>query len=158
MHRAGASASPMHSNGTRPRSVALVVDDSPMCRTMIAEVLRNRGVSVLVATDGYQAISILSRQSRDIDLLIVDTEMPGVHGWEVIRFARLKVRKMRVLRLGHLGDSVPAAEYEAFRALPSLGKPFTTARLLETIRRRFKLPMAQPLGPNRPASGRDDSP
>ena len=119
---------------------------------MIAEVLGNRGVTVLVATDGYQAISILSRRSREIDLLIDDTEMPGIHGWEVIRFARTKARKIRVLRLGRLDDSAPAPEYETFRALPSLAKPFTSARLLETIRQRFKLPMAQRLGPNCPVT------
>jgi DNA-binding response OmpR family regulator len=118
---------------------------------MIAEVLRKNGMNVVEATDGYQAIGILSRCSREIDFLIVDTEMPGIHGWEVIRFARTKARKMRVLRLGHLDDT-PAPEYETLRALPSLAKPFTSARLLETMRKRFKLPMAQRLGPNCPAT------
>jgi CheY-like chemotaxis protein len=145
----------MHSNGTRPRSIVLVVDDNPMCRTMIAEVLRNSGASVLVATNGYQAIGILSRRSPEIDLLIVDTEMPGVHGWEVIRFARTQVRKMRVLRLGRLEDTAPGPEYETFSALPSLAKPFTSARLLETMRQRFKLPvMSGCLGWERPGTPR----
>lgn len=86
------------------------------------------------AQDGYLAIGILSRRSKEIGFLVVDTEMPGVHGWEVIRFARSRAPAMPVLRLGRKDDVVPANDYEPFRALPAVAKPLTPAALLEGMR------------------------
>jgi DNA-binding response OmpR family regulator len=85
------------------------------------------------ASDGFQGISVLSRRGRELDLLLVDTEMPGVHGWEVIRFASRVVSRLRVVRLGRHDDVVPAAEYSAFQALPVLEKPFTSSDLRARI-------------------------
>jgi DNA-binding response OmpR family regulator len=111
-----------------------------MSRAMTARTFQDHDVEVLVAKDGYQGIVLLSHRSRDLALLIVDTEMPGVHGWEVIRFARMKAPKIRILRLGRPDDVVPAPEYELFRVLPSLAKPFTSAVILATARGQFRFP------------------
>jgi CheY-like chemotaxis protein len=130
----------MHSNGRRSGVTVLVVDDNPRYRAMAAEALRTQGVEVLVANDGYQALGVISHRCRDIRLLIVDTEMPGMHGWEVVWFARMKAPRMRVLRLGFRDDLVPGAEYEKFRSLPSLAKPFAQDVLLQMVRRQIGLP------------------
>jgi DNA-binding response OmpR family regulator len=135
MRRVGAFAFPMHSNGRRPGVTVLVVDDSPTYRAMAAQALRAPGVEVLVASDGYQALEVISHRGRDIRLLIVDTEMPGMHGWEVVWFARMKAPRMRVLRLGFRDDLAPGAEYEQFRSLPTLAKPFSQEVLLAMVRR-----------------------
>lgn len=113
---------------------ALVVDDDALSRSLAARTLAAAGFHVLQARDGFQAVAILSRQASDIAFLIVDTEMPGMHGWEVIRFARRKSSRIRVLRLGRRDDAVPGAEYGPLVSLPSLGKPFTPARLLAKIK------------------------
>jgi DNA-binding response OmpR family regulator len=101
---------------------------------MIARTLHEKGFEVLEAGDGYLGIGILSRRSKDLGLLVVDTEMPGVHGWEVIRFARSKVPRIPILRLGREDDVVPAGDYEPFRALPAVPKPLTPATLLASVR------------------------
>jgi DNA-binding response OmpR family regulator len=116
----------------------LVVDDDGLSRSLAARTLAATGFHVLQARDGFQAVAILSRQASGIALLIVDTEMPGMHGWDVIWFARRKAPKIRVLRLGRRDDAVPGAEYGPLASLPSLGKPFTPARLLEKIQRKRK--------------------
>jgi len=121
---------------------ALVVDDDGLSRSLAARTLAAAGFQVLQARDGFQAIAILSRQATDISLAVVDTEMPGLHGWEVIRFARRKAPRIRVLRLGRRDDAVPGPEYDPLVSLPSLSKPFTPARLLRWIRRRKKVPAA----------------
>jgi len=113
-----------------------VVDDDPRCRAMIAATLIDEGFEVIEAAGGYQATGILSRPNHDIHLLIVDTEMPGLHGWEVIRFGRSRAPKLRALRLGRCDDAPPGAEYQALRSVTCLSKPFTSDRLLAAIRRR----------------------
>jgi len=111
------------------RPKVLVIDDDPLCRTTLASALAHQGCEILEASDGFQAISVLSRRGRELDLLIVDTEMPGVHGWEVIRFATRRLPKLRVVRLGRRDDLVPAAEFARFQSLPVLQKPFMPSEL-----------------------------
>jgi two-component system C4-dicarboxylate transport response regulator DctD len=121
---------------------ALVVDDDGLSRSLATRTLAAAGFEVVQARDGFQAIAILSRQASDISLAVVDTEMPGLHGWEVIRYARRKAPRIRVLRLGRRDDAVPAPEYRPLESVPSLSKPFTPARLLGSLKRRKKAPAA----------------
>ncbi len=117
---------------------ALVVDDNPMCRELAAETLRAHGLEVIVARDGFEAIQVLSRRADRLAFLIVDTEMPGVHGWEVIRFATSKAPAMSILRLGRAGDDVPGGDYRALSAVPVLCKPFTVAELISSLQSRSR--------------------
>ncbi|MGH7527836.1 MAG: response regulator [Gemmatimonadales bacterium] len=119
------------------RTTVLVVDDNPMSLEFAAATLRKEGVSVLVARDGFQGISLLCSRGHDLALLIVDTEMPGVHGWEVIRFARTRVPAIRILRVGRPSDEAPGAEYQALQKVPVLQRPFTPADLLARVRRQL---------------------
>jgi DNA-binding response OmpR family regulator len=112
----------------------LVIDDDPRCRASIAKTLQDQGCEIVEASDGFQGISVLSRRGRELDFLVVDTEMPGVHGWEVIRFASRVAPRLRVLRLGRLDDLVPAVEYRGFQGLPVLEKPFSPSELRTQVR------------------------
>jgi two-component system, OmpR family, KDP operon response regulator KdpE len=138
VRRAGAFVFQMTKNGQNAGRTVLVVDDDPRCRAMIAASLTAEGFNVLEASDGYQAIGVLCRPSPDLHLLIVDTEMPGLHGWEVIRYARSRAPRLRTLRLGRCDDAPPGAEYHALRSVPCLSKPFTSDRLLASVRRRAR--------------------
>ena len=125
----------MKGNGRRAAPTALVVDDDPRCRALVAAALTEAGFEVLSAGDGYRATAVLARPELDLRLLVVDTEMPGVHGWAVIQYAKAKHRRLRVLRLGRADDEVPGAEYAAFRHLPTLSKPFGASELMGWIER-----------------------
>jgi CheY-like chemotaxis protein len=129
---------PMNRNAlpSRPRPTVLVIDDDPRCRAAIARTLHQQGCEIVEAYDGFLGISLLSRRRGELDLLVVDTEMPGVHGWEVIRFASRVVPKLRVVRLGRLDDLVPAPEYAGFHAFPVVEKPFTPSELRAAVRMR----------------------
>jgi CheY-like chemotaxis protein/DNA-binding CsgD family transcriptional regulator len=66
----------------RPQSV-LVVDDVPESLAFLCEALDSAGFTVLVATDGAQALERLCRIEPDVVLL--DACMPGMDGFEVCR-------------------------------------------------------------------------
>jgi two-component system chemotaxis response regulator CheY len=136
VRRTGLSYFQMTNIASPPLPTVLVVDDDALCRSMVATTLSRQGFDVIVASDGYRAIGALSRFHQSIRLLIVDTEMPGLHGWEVIRFGRSKNPKLRALRLGRGDDAPPGMEYQTLRSVSCLSKPFTPDRLLATIRRR----------------------
>jgi CheY-like chemotaxis protein len=64
----------------------LVVDDFADGREMLSEYLSFRGVEVVTAGDGAEAIEI-ARQ-RPPAVILMDLSMPGIDGWEATR--RLK--------------------------------------------------------------------
>ncbi len=74
----------------------LVVDDNPVSRELIREVLENPQQRVLEAQDGQEALERVSREEPDVVLL--DIQLPVLNGYEVLRrlrddprFARLPV-------------------------------------------------------------------
>ena len=69
-----------------PREIVLLVDDSPDALGFLTEALEQSGFSVLIATSGQFAISIVDRITPD--LILLDAVMPGMDGFETCR--RLK--------------------------------------------------------------------
>src|SRR5437879_2666444 len=95
----------MVNNGHAPRPTVLFVDDCPSIRELAASALQaNGGCNLLLASDGLAALGVLSRVGAlsrlggRVALLITDTEMPGLHGWDVIRYARLQAPDLPILR------------------------------------------------------------
>lgn len=80
-------------NDGDPRTVVLVVDDSPGTLAMLTDALEQIGALVLVATDGASAMTAVSRIVPDIILL--DAVMPDINGFETCR---------RLKRLPELAD------------------------------------------------------
>ncbi len=64
----------------------LVVDDSPVCRTMIADALREIGHKVLQAADGQQGIA--AYEAHRPDCVVTDLLMPGVDGHQLLGHIR----------------------------------------------------------------------
>ncbi|HEU4587612.1 MAG TPA: response regulator [Gemmatimonadales bacterium] len=120
------------SRRTRPR--VLLADDCAGARAVAARALGRAGCRVIVASDGFQAIGTLGDPTVSLELIVVDTEMPGMHGWEVIRFARFHRPTTPVLRLGRAGDVPPAPEFRRFEAVPVLAKPLTARAVRAAVR------------------------
>ena len=68
------------------RDIVLLVDDSPEALGFLTEALEQSGFSVLIATSGNVALSIVERISPD--MILLDAMMPGMDGFETCR--RLK--------------------------------------------------------------------
>jgi len=64
----------------------LLVDDSPTVRRMLDWSLKSLGVKTVQAADGLEALEIL--RVREVDLVIVDLNMPRMDGIELIRSLR----------------------------------------------------------------------
>ena len=65
----------------------LIVDDSPMIRTIIASHLRKSGIAEIdFANDGVEAFDLALR--RLPDLVITDLSMPNMDGFELCRLLR----------------------------------------------------------------------
>ena len=64
----------------------LLVDDSPTVRTMVADLLKSKGIQVIEAVDGVEAIEKI--QSQRPDLVITDIVMPRMNGYELCRWVK----------------------------------------------------------------------
>lgn len=69
----------------------LIVDDSPTMRRMVAAALQGLPASTFEeASNGLEAIEILARGG--VSLMILDLNMPDMHGLEVLKFVRSHTR------------------------------------------------------------------
>jgi CheY-like chemotaxis protein len=84
----------------------LIIDDSEEFLRMLKDYLRKHHPALTVAACS-DPIACLGRISKDLDLLVVDLEMPGLDGSKVLDYAKAKgIDKNRIIIL-----SARSAEY-----------------------------------------------
>jgi CheY-like chemotaxis protein/CHASE3 domain sensor protein len=69
----------------------LVVDDDMRNVFALSKALRLQGLQVVMAQDGYKALTQLEARA-DIDLVLMDIMMPGMDGYETMRRIRAKTQ------------------------------------------------------------------
>lgn len=112
----------------------LVVDDSPTMRRMIMSSLRALSeVQFEQAESGLDAIEKLTLFK--FDLVILDLNMPDMHGMEVLRFIRTHVSYdgMPVVILTTKNDEETRNEAISAGASGFITKPFLPSAFAETI-------------------------
>lgn len=72
---------------SQPPARLLVVDDDENNRDLLSRRLIRRGFDVGVASDGYRALETLGREAYD--LVLLDVQMPGLSGFEVLQQIRV---------------------------------------------------------------------
>jgi CheY-like chemotaxis protein len=77
-----------------PQQIALVVDDSMLIRHTVCRFLEQRGFSVASATNGLEAMEILSNVLPD--LIVTDLMMPKMTGSELISAVKANPRMARI--------------------------------------------------------------
>lgn len=113
----------------------LVVDDSATMRRMVVAALRSLGtVSFDEAQSGLEAIERLSL--GPVDLVLLDLNMPDVHGLEVLRFLRSHkaFQEIPVVVLTTRGDEESREAALREGATLYLTKPFAPAELAPQVR------------------------
>ncbi len=112
---------------------ALIVDDSPTMRQMVAFTLRQAGFEITEAADGQLALSELEKKT--FQLVITDLNMPVLDGVGFIRAARKNVahRFTPILMLTTESQDSRKQEGKAAGATGWLVKPFDPEKLLAVI-------------------------
>ncbi|TNV53160.1 chemotaxis protein CheW, partial [Corallococcus exiguus] len=83
---------PVRAPAPRRRRI-LVVDDSPLTRELVANLLEAVGYDTLRAADGPSALEQLGQEGPPVELVVTDLEMPEMDGVELTR--RLKADPAR---------------------------------------------------------------
>jgi len=66
---------------------ALVIDDSRTVRIIIGQILREIGMEVIEAKNGVEALELI-RRDPDVELMLVDWNMPEMNGLDFIKVVR----------------------------------------------------------------------
>ncbi len=86
------------------RAKVLVVDDEPVIRSLLSDVLREEGLDVVVAKGGEEGIS---RARKDnFDLIFTDIHMPDVDGIEVLKVVKGMNRSTEVILMNSYPDGL----------------------------------------------------
>ncbi|GII03552.1 response regulator transcription factor [Planobispora takensis] len=109
----------------------LVAEDERMLADSIAEGLRGEALAVDVAYDGEAALERL--HVHEYDVLVLDRDLPGVHGDEVCRAVVADGALVRVLMLTAASDVRSRVEGLSLGADDYLSKPFAFEELVARV-------------------------
>ncbi len=115
----------------------LLLEDEPTIREVLKEYMTISGYQVTEAERGDQAVSLL--QEEAFDAAVLDIMVPGIDGFEVLRFIREQKPDMAVIMLTALGDEKTQVKAFNLYADDYIIKPVSPIILLkrmETVLRR----------------------
>jgi CheY-like chemotaxis protein len=111
----------------------LVVEDEPVVRGVILEMLGEHGYRTFEAGDGPAGLQIL-RSDRRIDLLVTDVGLPGMDGRQLADQAREMRPGLKVLFITGYAESVAMAGGFLQPGMEMITKPFDLDNLSRRVR------------------------
>jgi PAS domain S-box-containing protein len=111
----------------------LVVEDEPVVRGVILEMLQDQGYRTLEAVDGPSGLRILRRDQR-IDLLVTDVGLPGMNGRQLADQARETRPGLKILFITGYAESVAISDGFLQPGMEMITKPFELDNLARRIR------------------------
>ena len=114
------------------RPVILVVDDDAPILLLMRNLLREFGFDPVAAGSGEQALA--EAQRRTPDLILLDRNMPGMSGDEVLAAMRNDGALSTVPVLMLTGEPMEPDEIARLGANAAVQKPFDVPALVEMIR------------------------
>lgn len=107
--------------GACPGTV-LIVDDQPLIRMMLKELLEQDGVAVIEAPDGGSAIEAVRK--RGVDFVLLDLKLPDMSGIEALKGMRRVDDSVSVALMTGFGSPEQLAEAELLGVRTYFMKPF----------------------------------
>ena len=113
----------------------LVAEDNSVNQQVIQGILQNAGHNVRLASTGEEALDMLSADLDNIEMVILDMNMPKLSGIEVVKSLRFMDTKSRIPIIMLTADATPEAKEISIKAGVNrfLTKPIDSHGLLESI-------------------------
>ena len=118
----------------------LVVEDERVLADDVAEGLRDAGMAVDVAYDGTDGLEKATVNRYDV--VVLDRDLPGLHGDEVCRQLVSSVPESRVMMLTAAGGVEDRVDGLTLGADDYLAKPFAFVELVDRVRALLRRPPA----------------
>ena len=118
------------------RHKILVVDDEHLIRWSLEQSLKKQGYDVLACGSGEEALRLM--QEEDPDLMLLDIQLPGINGVEVLERAKEIDEDVIILMVTALGVLETAVRAMRLGAYDYINKPFNLDELAIVIRKALE--------------------
>jgi CheY-like chemotaxis protein len=105
----------------------LIVEDDPLQREVLAELLRSKNIDVIECATAEAAELVIGRSGAELSALISDVMLPGQSGVELARFAKSQFPRLKVVLVSGALDAAPVPHAQFLR------KPYSAAELLREL-------------------------
>lgn len=119
-------------NFPTPLNRVLLIDDDVELGDLLVEYLRREGMECRVVHDGEAGV--MSAQSGDYDIAVLDVMLPGIGGFEVLRRVRASGAQLPILMLTARREEVDRVLGLEAGADDYLIKPFSPRELVARLR------------------------
>ncbi|MBI3003704.1 MAG: response regulator [candidate division NC10 bacterium] len=119
----------------------LIIDDEKLVRTMLTDLLRARGHTVVTAEDGASGLAAAQKERPNV--IILDVMMPGIDGFEVCEALKKDAMTARIPVIILTASDDPHLTKKAFK----VGAAFTLIKTSKPERVLSTLHLALTLAP-----------
>jgi PAS domain S-box-containing protein len=140
----GKPAAPRRSMMAGGSETVLLVEDDDRVRVLVSTMLRKHGYTVLLASQGDQALEIAARHHGRIHLLLTDVVMPGISGRVLSERLMITRPDTRVLYMSGYSDDAILRHGVKSAGTHFVQKPFSAESLAEKIRETLSAPLNVP--------------
>ncbi|MFI5251125.1 MAG: PAS domain S-box protein [Bacteroidota bacterium] len=112
----------------------LVVDDETSICEITKETLENYGYKAMIANDGNEAIALFTQHKNKIGAVLTDMMMPNMDGPSTIKALRKINPRIKIIAASGLITQDKLSEPSVTGVQAFLQKPYTTEKLLTTLR------------------------
>jgi two-component system, cell cycle sensor histidine kinase and response regulator CckA len=120
----------------------LIVDDEESLRSLLCSALNHKGYRTTTAASGLEAIELVSDPTREFDAVLLDLNMPGASGLDVMKVIRICRPDLRVIVIsGHITHDARAA-FEHLGQRAFVQKPYKLDELGRILRGVLQAPPA----------------
>jgi DNA-binding NtrC family response regulator len=109
----------------------LVVEDDQSTRHVVCQLLRSTGYEVREATNGIEALEILTREA--VDLVITDFVLPFVDGFRLVELMQLKWPNLPTIVITAYLSAHAGKTLLGNKAAEVFSKPIKLDELLKTV-------------------------
>jgi len=111
----------------------MVVDDEPIARQSLSDILRLEGYNVTAVPNGELAVEHIRRYA--VDLILLDLKMPGMNGLDVVQVVNQVSPDTEIILLTAYGSMESAVEALRQRVHDYLLKPASPMQILESVKK-----------------------
>jgi CheY-like chemotaxis protein len=117
-----------------PHATVLLVEDEAPIRFALKKMLEKAGCAVFEAADGFDAVNLLHHKTEQIDVLFLDTAIPGCSSHEVLSAAVQAYPQVKVILTSAYGEEMVRANLSGPQVFGFVRKPFQLDTVASIVR------------------------